>query len=834
MESIRWKDHPADLICLLSTLYQNGELIDCVLDTEGGSLKAHRVIIGACSPYFKNLFMDHQGLRTISIKQVKYKDMKCILDFIYNGEAAVPVTDVASLMTAAQFLHIDSLRSCLVPYVSGKLVHHATCEQSVSSGGTPSDDWMKNSKRDLTVQGSTSLSYGKLYLKKKDRMGACFKNIKLQTACDAEKQESHALNLLSDAGNDLETPIGSVNTSEAEKTLMDMDQENLGDEISLISSAAISLVSVKLEGPDDDDDDFQAGSGMKTKSEGELNGQSTGNKSETTDRGRKCDSGVVPFGDLPGPQEDDVSVAKKSEILDDTVSDDDSEDSVVEQTEDLEREFESEFGVEAAKPYESLGNSKNVEECDNASSVLKHRSMELANIDSLREVSERLCGINTSSAELKESIVLLERTSLRGMNPPRRMAVASKGKSDAHKTCVVLYKRLKQKEEEGEPKRKCEHLPLSNADGDGSFCRLCPSTSDVQDGDKRHLSTHATRPSLKRTPRTPAAKTYDCDVCGKSFKLKSRLSTHSLMHAGESQFVCDTCGKTFRSKSRLNTHMRIHTGVKPHDCGICGKSFYVRSKVKKHMVIHTGEKPFVCEVCGKSYNQNSTLKVHMRIHTGEKPFRCSVCDATFRQKYVLEKHYKNIHTEKTVREKTFLCSICGKSYYTGGALKTHMITHTDKYPYVCNVCGKKFVTKMELTVHMYTHTGERPYSCSLCKASFRQKSALNTHMKIHTGEKNFRCDLCGKAFIHGEDLKRHVRVHTGEKPYPCSICSKAFKAKNKLKGHMRVHTGEKPFLCTICGKALKAKWNLRLHMKTHSGEKATSGKVGENVMAQAV
>lgn len=49
---LRWNNHQSTLIAVFETLLENGTLVDCTLAAEGKFLKAHKVVLSACSPYF--------------------------------------------------------------------------------------------------------------------------------------------------------------------------------------------------------------------------------------------------------------------------------------------------------------------------------------------------------------------------------------------------------------------------------------------------------------------------------------------------------------------------------------------------------------------------------------------------------------------------------------------------------------------------------------------------------------------------------------------------------------------------------------------------------------
>nr|XP_020507911.1 zinc finger protein 679-like [Labrus bergylta] len=107
---------------------------------------------------------------------------------------------------------------------------------------------------------------------------------------------------------------------------------------------------------------------------------------------------------------------------------------------------------------------------------------------------------------------------------------------------------------------------------------------------------------------------YMCCICGKSFKMNSKLKLHMKIHTGEKLFCCMYCNKGFVFNSSLTRHLRVHTGEKPYECGLCGKRFNVSTTLKVHYRTHTGEKPYQCKMCEKAFTTCSNLKKHMSLH----------------------------------------------------------------------------------------------------------------------------------------------------------------------------------------------------------------------------
>lgn len=98
----------------MSEVFQNmlvhENLVDVTLACEGASIKAHKMILAACSPYFQNLFMANPCKHPIVIlKDVKFNDLKAIIDFIYSGEVNIPQDQLNSLLKTAETLKIKGL-----------------------------------------------------------------------------------------------------------------------------------------------------------------------------------------------------------------------------------------------------------------------------------------------------------------------------------------------------------------------------------------------------------------------------------------------------------------------------------------------------------------------------------------------------------------------------------------------------------------------------------------------------------------------------------------------------------------------------------------------------
>jgi len=84
--SLRWNNHPVNLVSGFSGLYNSETLVDVTLAAEGRHLQAHRMLLSACSDYFQSLFSVNPCQHPIVIlKDVNFEDLKTVVQFMYNG-----------------------------------------------------------------------------------------------------------------------------------------------------------------------------------------------------------------------------------------------------------------------------------------------------------------------------------------------------------------------------------------------------------------------------------------------------------------------------------------------------------------------------------------------------------------------------------------------------------------------------------------------------------------------------------------------------------------------------------------------------------------------------
>ncbi|CAK9826779.1 Protein tramtrack, beta isoform [Anthophora retusa] len=108
---LRWNNHRSNLLTVFDELLQNEAFTDVTLAVEGGaSVKCHKMVLAACSSYFQTLFIDLPCKHPIVVlKDVKYSEIKAILEYMYRGEVNVAQEQLAGLLKVAEVLKVKGL-----------------------------------------------------------------------------------------------------------------------------------------------------------------------------------------------------------------------------------------------------------------------------------------------------------------------------------------------------------------------------------------------------------------------------------------------------------------------------------------------------------------------------------------------------------------------------------------------------------------------------------------------------------------------------------------------------------------------------------------------------
>lgn len=391
---------------------------------------------------------------------------------------------------------------------------------------------------------------------------------------------------------------------------------------------------------------------------------------------------------------------------------------------------------------------------------------------------------------------------------------------------------------------------------DSIVCDVCGKVMKNKSSLARHSFIHTGK------------KPFGCHLCELRFNRRDNLQHHlSRLHPDGvvklprprkvQTWLCEVCGKTFRCRSALKTHEIIHLGVKPHRCPLCSKAYMRLNDLEHHKkIVHAGgaapqrSGSLLCDFCGKEFKFRSQLAVHFQTHTGERPHLCDVCGRKFCRQYQLERHKILVHFNHSddgeplpaaAAAATFPCTVCGRRLKSQALLAAHSRIHSGDKPHRCSICPRSFLRatclkQHHLRVHLKVRGGEashaaarrrlaapaKAFPCPVCGRVFKFKSLLASHSVIHSDMRPHACNFCSRSFRRLSHLKRHLEVvhANGARPlqsFTCHICGKDKKCRSQLARHVIIHTGERPFACDLCSARFNRRGNLQQHRRRMHG-----------------
>ncbi|XP_015108607.1 broad-complex core protein isoforms 1/2/3/4/5 isoform X2 [Diachasma alloeum] len=108
--SLRWNNYLKHITCAFDTLRSDEDLVDVTLSCEGKRIRAHKMLLSACSTYFRDLFKENPCQHPVIIfRNVKFDDLAALVDFMYQGEVNVVQEQLASFLTTAELLAVQGL-----------------------------------------------------------------------------------------------------------------------------------------------------------------------------------------------------------------------------------------------------------------------------------------------------------------------------------------------------------------------------------------------------------------------------------------------------------------------------------------------------------------------------------------------------------------------------------------------------------------------------------------------------------------------------------------------------------------------------------------------------
>ncbi|XP_037820227.1 protein abrupt-like isoform X2 [Lucilia sericata] len=108
--ALKWNDYQTSMLSSFRHLRDEEDFVDVTLACDERSFTAHKVVLSACSPYFRKLLKANPCEHPIVIlRDVPADDVENLLSFMYNGEVNVGHEHLPEFLKTAHLLQIRGL-----------------------------------------------------------------------------------------------------------------------------------------------------------------------------------------------------------------------------------------------------------------------------------------------------------------------------------------------------------------------------------------------------------------------------------------------------------------------------------------------------------------------------------------------------------------------------------------------------------------------------------------------------------------------------------------------------------------------------------------------------
>ncbi|XP_029049250.1 uncharacterized protein LOC117603309 isoform X4 [Osmia lignaria lignaria] len=153
--SLRWNDFHSSILSSFRHLRDEEDFVDVTLACDSSSFTAHKVVLSACSPYFRRLLKANPCQHPIVIlRDVASSDMESLLRFMYHGEVHVGQEQLAAFLKTAQMLQVRGLADVNSGAATAKIPPPpSSAGNNGSAPATPRNPWQDNGRGDLNEGG---------------------------------------------------------------------------------------------------------------------------------------------------------------------------------------------------------------------------------------------------------------------------------------------------------------------------------------------------------------------------------------------------------------------------------------------------------------------------------------------------------------------------------------------------------------------------------------------------------------------------------------------------------------------------------------------------------
>ncbi|KAL0832805.1 hypothetical protein ABMA28_000967 [Loxostege sticticalis] len=585
---LRWNNHQSNLLGVFSQLLHDESLVDVTLAcSEGASIRAHKVVLSACSSYFRSLFVDHPSRHPIVIlKDVGLEELRTLVDFMYKGEVNVQYCQLPALLKTAESLQVKGLAEMTTLSAAGI---------DTRSVPEPMEECQSQDTRECQEPHERLDNRESRDVKEERREVKEPRDIRERESKETrEARESHARDGRETRDSREQRERGSLDLRE--QTLRDIRESRESRDI---RDHREPRESRDIREPRDLRDARDLRDTRESRDAREVPEASPPRispllsvrrfRTETSNETPTTTHPPLPKDEPPdepmrssSPEEDTVSIRSNGAQSDN-------------------------IGINMTINSHSSGvlgpRYSPVEQRLSVLNAMPHPGLPHPHPALSSPRSEPIAGPSGLPPVQQVPLSLKKEVDWDRSNEEKGGGESS---SD--------YRIQHESEYEGTGRGRIE-------EGERGYpCIHCGAVFPHQSKLARHILTTHTLDTLK----------YRDAILGRPMGLPmiGQFSEPTyIMPTEESPIdldigpvepgnvvLCKFCGKSFPDVSSLIAHLPVHTGDRPFKCEFCGKAFKLRHHMKDHCRVHTGERPFRCVLCGKTFSRSTILKAHEKTH----------------------------------------------------------------------------------------------------------------------------------------------------------------------------------------------------------------------------
>uniref|UniRef100_A0A670YNE0 Kelch like family member 17 n=1 Tax=Pseudonaja textilis TaxID=8673 RepID=A0A670YNE0_PSETE len=118
------KRHYHDAFVCMNRMRQRGLLCDIVLHVAAKEIKAHKVVLASCSPYFHAMFtneMSESRQTHVTLHDIDPQALEQLVQYAYTAEIVVGEGNVQTLLPAASLLQLNGVRDACCKFLLSQL-----------------------------------------------------------------------------------------------------------------------------------------------------------------------------------------------------------------------------------------------------------------------------------------------------------------------------------------------------------------------------------------------------------------------------------------------------------------------------------------------------------------------------------------------------------------------------------------------------------------------------------------------------------------------------------------------------------------------------------------